>query len=67
MLRLPAQQMSDAEVLQEIQKAIGEAKPSGIKDMGKVMGCSQVAPCRQGGHGQGIRPSQGQARMTIGA
>jgi hypothetical protein len=32
------QQMSDAEVLQEIQKAIGESGASGVKDMGKVMG-----------------------------
>jgi hypothetical protein len=32
------QQMSDPEVLQEIQKAIGESGASGVKDMGKVMG-----------------------------
>jgi uncharacterized protein YqeY len=32
------QQMSDAEVLQEVQKAIGESGASGVKDMGKVMG-----------------------------
>ena len=31
------QQMSDAEIQQEIQKAIGESGASGIKDMGKVM------------------------------
>jgi hypothetical protein len=31
------QQMSDAEVQQEIQKAIGESGASGVKDMGKVM------------------------------
>jgi uncharacterized protein len=31
------QQMSDAEVQQEIQKAISESGASGIKDMGKVM------------------------------
>jgi uncharacterized protein len=32
------QQMSDAEVVQEVQKAIGESGASGVKDMGKVMG-----------------------------
>jgi hypothetical protein len=31
------QQMSDAEIQQEIQKAISESGASGIKDMGKVM------------------------------
>ena len=31
------QQMSDAEVQQELEKAIGESGASGIKDMGKVM------------------------------
>jgi uncharacterized protein YqeY len=31
------QQLGDAEVQQEIEKAIGEAGASGIKDMGKVM------------------------------
>jgi uncharacterized protein YqeY len=31
------QQMSDAEVQQEIQKAIGESGAGGVKDMGKVM------------------------------
>lgn len=31
------QQMSDAEVQQEVQKAITESGASGIKDMGKVM------------------------------
>lgn len=31
------QQMSDAEVQQELNKAIGESGASGIKDMGKVM------------------------------
>ena len=31
------QQMGDAELQQEVQKAIGEAGASGIKDMGKVM------------------------------
>ena len=31
------QQMSDAEVQQELQKAISESGASGIKDMGKVM------------------------------
>jgi uncharacterized protein YqeY len=31
------QQMSDAEVQQEIQKAVAEAGASGAKDMGKVM------------------------------
>jgi len=31
------QQMSDAEVQQELQKAIAESGASGIKDMGKVM------------------------------
>lgn len=31
------QQMSDAEVSQAIDAAISEAKPAGIKDMGKVM------------------------------
>jgi uncharacterized protein YqeY len=36
------QQMSDAEVLQEIQKAIGESGASGVKDMGKVMGLLKV-------------------------
>jgi uncharacterized protein YqeY len=34
--------MSDAEVLQEIQKAIGESGASGVKDMGKVMGLLKV-------------------------
>jgi uncharacterized protein YqeY len=32
------QQMSDAEVSQAVDAAIAEAKPTGIKDMGKVMG-----------------------------
>ncbi len=32
------QQMSDAEVQQEVQKAISESGASGVKDMGKVMG-----------------------------
>jgi uncharacterized protein len=31
------QQMSDAEIQQEIQKAVGESGASGVKDMGKVM------------------------------
>jgi len=31
------QQMSDAEVSQAVDAAIAEAKPTGIKDMGKVM------------------------------
>jgi uncharacterized protein len=31
------QQMSDAEISQAVDAAIGEAKPGGIKDMGKVM------------------------------
>ena len=31
------QQMSDAEVSQAVEAAIAEAKPTGIKDMGKVM------------------------------
>jgi uncharacterized protein len=31
------QQLGDAEVQQEIEKALGEAGASGIKDMGKVM------------------------------
>ena len=31
------QQMSDAEVQQELQKAITETSASGVKDMGKVM------------------------------
>ena len=31
------QQMSDAEVSQAVDSAIGEAKPAGVKDMGKVM------------------------------
>ena len=31
------QQMSDAEVAQAVDAAIAEAKPTGIKDMGKVM------------------------------
>jgi uncharacterized protein YqeY len=31
------QQMSDAEVSQAIEAAVSEAKPAGIKDMGKVM------------------------------
>ena len=31
------QQLGDAEVQQEIEKAVGEAGASGIKDMGKVM------------------------------
>jgi uncharacterized protein YqeY len=31
------QQLGDAELQQEVQKAIGEAGASGIKDMGKVM------------------------------
>jgi uncharacterized protein YqeY len=30
--------MSDAEVQQEVQKAISESGASGVKDMGKVMG-----------------------------
>jgi uncharacterized protein len=30
-------QMSDAEVAQAVDAAISEAKPSGVKDMGKVM------------------------------
>jgi uncharacterized protein len=32
------QQMSDQEVAQAVDAAIAEAKPAGIKDMGKVMG-----------------------------
>ncbi len=32
------QQMSDAEVQQEVQKAISESGASGVKDLGKVMG-----------------------------
>jgi uncharacterized protein len=32
------QQMSDQEVSQAVDAAIAEAKPAGIKDMGKVMG-----------------------------
>jgi uncharacterized protein YqeY len=32
------QQMSEAEIQQEIQRAIGESGASGVKDMGKVMG-----------------------------
>ena len=31
------QQMSDAEIRQEVEKAIAESGASGIKDMGKVM------------------------------
>ncbi len=31
------QQMSDAEVSQAVDAAVSEAKPTGIKDMGKVM------------------------------
>ena len=31
------QQMSDAEIAQAVDAAVGEAKPTGIKDMGKVM------------------------------
>ena len=31
------QQMSDAEISQSVDAAIAEAKPGGIKDMGKVM------------------------------
>ena len=31
------QQMSDAEISQAVDSAIGEAKPAGVKDMGKVM------------------------------
>jgi uncharacterized protein YqeY len=31
------QQMSDAEVSQAVEAAVSEAKPAGIKDMGKVM------------------------------
>ena len=31
------QQLGDAELVQEVQKAIGEAGASGVKDMGKVM------------------------------
>jgi uncharacterized protein YqeY len=31
------QQLSDAEVSQAVEDAIAEAKPAGIKDMGKVM------------------------------
>ena len=31
------QQMSDAELAQAVDAAVGEAKPTGIKDMGKVM------------------------------
>ena len=31
------QQMSDAEISQAVEMAISEAKPAGIKDMGKVM------------------------------
>ena len=30
-------QLGDAELVQEVQKAIGEAGASGVKDMGKVM------------------------------
>lgn len=31
------QQMSEAEIAQAVDAAVGEAKPTGIKDMGKVM------------------------------
>ena len=31
------QQLSDAELAQAVDAAVGEAKPTGIKDMGKVM------------------------------
>ena len=31
------QQMSDAEISQAIETALSEAKPAGVKDMGKVM------------------------------
>ena len=31
------QQLSDAEIAQALDAAVGEAKPTGIKDMGKVM------------------------------
>jgi hypothetical protein len=31
------QQMGDAEIAQAVDGAIAEAKPSGVKDMGKVM------------------------------
>ncbi len=31
------QQMSDAEIAQAVDAAVGETKPTGIKDMGKVM------------------------------
>jgi uncharacterized protein YqeY len=31
------QQMSDAELAQAVEAAVSEAKPAGIKDMGKVM------------------------------
>jgi uncharacterized protein len=31
------QQLSDAEVSQAVDSAISEAKPTGVKDMGKVM------------------------------
>ena len=31
------QQLSDAELSQAVDAAVGEAKPTGIKDMGKVM------------------------------
>ena len=31
------QQLSDAEIAQAVDAAVGEAKPTGIKDMGKVM------------------------------
>ena len=31
------QQMTDAEIAQAVDAAVGEAKPTGIKDMGKVM------------------------------
>jgi len=31
------QQMDDAEIAQAVEAAIAEAKPSGVKDMGKVM------------------------------
>ena len=31
------QQMSEAEVSQAVDAAVSEAKPTGIKDMGKVM------------------------------
>jgi hypothetical protein len=32
------QQMSEAELSQAVEAAISEAKPAGVKDMGKVMG-----------------------------